>query len=101
MAAEILNQVSTVVCSHGAAATPDTTFPHVTVAGQKIVTMANSYSINTCSADPPCLKGFFWKAAVRVSAGGVPVVTMESESVCVPTGLPLKPQQAQTRVLAK
>ena len=38
--------------------------------------------------------------AVRVLAGGAPVATMVSQSVCVPTGTPMMPVVAQTRTLA-
>ena len=38
--------------------------------------------------------------AVRVLAGGAPVATLMSQSVCIPTGTPMLPLMAQTRVLA-
>ena len=38
--------------------------------------------------------------AVRVMAGGAPVADDDQQSVCVPTGTPMMPVVAQTRVLA-
>jgi hypothetical protein len=38
--------------------------------------------------------------ATRVLAGGSPVVTLASQSTCVPTGTPMLPLAAQPRVLA-
>jgi hypothetical protein len=38
--------------------------------------------------------------AARVLAGGAPVVTLMSQSVCTPTGTPMMPVMAQARVLA-
>jgi hypothetical protein len=38
--------------------------------------------------------------ATRVLAGGTPVVTMVSQSTCIPTGTPMLPVVSQMRVLA-
>ena len=37
---------------------------------------------------------------VRVTAGGAPLATLAGQSACVPTGTPMLPVVAQTRVLA-
>jgi hypothetical protein len=44
--------------------------------------------------------GQFVSGAVRVLAGGAPLVTMIGSSVCTPTGTPMLPIVAQARVLA-
>jgi hypothetical protein len=38
--------------------------------------------------------------AARVMIGGAPAATMIGQSVCTPTGTPMLPVVAQTRVLA-
>ena len=48
MPAQILHLGATVLCSHGAPATPVSTFPRVTLSGQPLVTVANTYSIAGC-----------------------------------------------------
>ena len=79
-------------------------FPRVTVSAQPVVTLTSPYAIAGCALNgtsvPPCLTGQFVMGAVRVLAGGAPVATLMSQSVCIPTGTPMLPLMAQTRVLA-
>ena len=102
MAAPILHLGATVLCSHAGQATPMAPFPRVTVSSQPVVTLTSPYAIVGCGLPPapPCVTGQFVTGATRVLAGGAPVVTMVSQSVCVPTGNPMLPVMAQTRVLA-
>jgi hypothetical protein len=104
MPTPILHLGATVLCSHAGQATPLAPFPRVTVSAQPVVTMASPYAIAACALSstptPPCVTGQFVVGAVRVMAGGTPVVTMASSSTCVPTGTPMLPVVAQTRVLA-
>ena len=104
MPAPILHLGATVLCSHAGPATPLAPFPRVTVSAQPVVTMTSPYAIAGCSLSgtsvPPCLTGQFVMGAVRVLAGGAPVATLMSQSVCIPTGTPMLPLMAQTRVLA-
>jgi hypothetical protein len=76
----------------------------VTLTAQPVVTLTSPYAIVGCALTgtptPPCVTGQFLVGAVRVLAGGSPVVTLVSQSVCVPTGTPMLPVMAQTRVLA-
>jgi hypothetical protein len=37
-------------------------------------------------------------SALRVTASGQPLLLMESQAICAPTGTPLVPVAAQTRV---
>ena len=104
MPGPILHLGATVTCSHGGQATPTAPFPRVTVSGQPVVTQSSPYVIAGCGFVPPggngpCVSGNFVVAATRVFAGGVPVVLLDSVSVCVPTGTPMIPVQAQTRVI--
>ena len=104
MPAPILHLGATVICSHAGQATPLSPFPRVSVSAQPVVTMSSPYAIAACALSgtsaPPCVTGQFVMAATRVLAGGVPVTTMVSQSVCTPTGTPMMPVMAQTRVLA-
>ena len=47
----------------------------------------------------PCVSANFIVAATRVLIEGVPAVLQSSTSICTPTGTPLIPVQAQTRVI--
>jgi hypothetical protein len=76
----------------------------VLLSGQPSVTLTTPYAIVGCALtgtpNPPCATAQWVMGAVRVMAGGAPVVTMTGQAVCVPTGTPLLPVVAQTRVLA-
>jgi hypothetical protein len=79
-------------------------FARVLVSGQPVVTIASPYVVTGCalsaSGTPPCVTGQWLTGAVRVLAGGQPLVTMAGASTCIPTGTPLLPMTAQPRVLA-
>jgi hypothetical protein len=104
MPAPVLHLGATVLCSHAGQATPMAPFPRVTVAGQPVVTLSSPYLVVGCaltgSPAPPCVTGQFVTGATRVVAGGVPLATLMGSSVCTPTGTPMLPLAAQTRVLA-
>jgi len=105
MPGPILHLGATVTCSHGGQATPTAPFPRITVSGQPVVTQASPYTIAGCGfvapgGNGPCVTGQYLVAATRVFAGGQPVILMDSVSVCAPTGTPMIPVQAQTRVIA-
>ena len=104
MPAPILHLGASVLCTHAGQATPMAPFPRVMVSAQPVVTLTSPYAIAGCSLTgtsvPPCLTGQFVMGAVRVLAGGAPVATLMSQSVCIPTGTPMLPLMAQTRVLA-
>jgi hypothetical protein len=104
MPAPILHFGATVLCSHAGQAMPMAPFPRVLLLGQPVVTLTSPYAIAGCalsgSGSPPCATAQWVVGALRVMAGGAPVLTMTSQSVCVPTATPLMPVVAQTRVLA-
>lgn len=104
MPAPILHLGATVLCSHTGQATPTAPFPRLTVSAQPVVTLTSPYAIAGCALTgttvPPCVSGQFVMGAARVLAGGAPVATLMSQSVCVPTGTPMLAVMAQTRVLA-
>ena len=104
MPAPVLHLGATVLCTHAGQATPLAPFPRVLLSGQPAVTLTTPYAVAACALagtpNPPCVTAQWIVGAVRVLAGGAPVVTMTGQSVCVPTGTPLMPVVAQTRVLA-
>jgi hypothetical protein len=93
-----------VLCSHAGQAAPLAPFPRVTLLGQPAVTLTSLYAVAGCALtgtpNPPCVIGQWIVGATRVVAGGAPVATMAGQSVCIPTGTPMLPVVAQTRVLA-
>lgn len=104
MPAPVLHLGATVLCSHAGQALPMSPFLRVLVSAQPVVTLASPYAIAGCALTgtptPPCLTGQFVMGAARVLAGGAPVATLMGQSVCIPTGTPMLPVVAQTRVLA-
>jgi hypothetical protein len=104
MPAPILHLGASVLCTHAGQATPVTPFPRVMVSGQPVVTLATPYVVAACALtgtpNPPCVTAQWVVGAVRVLAGGAPLVTMTGSSVCTPTGTPLLPVMAQVRALA-
>jgi hypothetical protein len=104
MPAPILHLGATVLCTHAGQATPVAPFPRVMLSGQPAVTLASPYAIAACGLTgttvPPCVTGQWMLGATRVLAGGTPLATMFGQSTCVPTGTPMLPVVAQTRVLA-
>jgi hypothetical protein len=102
--APVLHLGATVLCSHAGQAVPLAPFPRVLLSGQPAVTLASPYAVAGCALtgtpNPPCATAQWVAGAVRVTAGGAPLVTMTGQAVCVPTGTPLLPVLAQTRVLA-
>jgi hypothetical protein len=104
MPGPLLHLGATVMCSHGGQATPSAPFPRVTVSGQPVVTLSSPYAVAGCGFVPPggngpCTMANFVTSAMRVLAGGTPVLLQDSVSVCVPTGTPTIAAVVQTRVI--
>ena len=102
----ILHIGAAVQCVHAGVAQPLTVNPRVTVSGQPIVTVANTYTVAGCtfpamtSGAPPCATAQWTSGALRVTSIGQPVVVQSSTSTCVPTGTPLLIVATQPRVSA-
>lgn len=102
----MLHSGATVLCTHAGMAQPTAPFPRVTVSGQPIVTLASPYTVAGCtfpamsSGAPPCATAQFVSSAVRVTAMGQPVLLMDSQATCIPTGTPLMIVATQPRVSA-
>ncbi|HWC95600.1 MAG TPA: hypothetical protein VG456_02590 [Candidatus Sulfopaludibacter sp.] len=100
----LLHFGATVTCAHGGQAQPTVVQPRVTVSGQPIVTIAAPYVVAGCALPPPpaangpCVTAQFVTSAVRVTSLGLPVLLMDSQAICVPTGTPLLIVVTQPRV---
>ncbi|MEA3028991.1 MAG: hypothetical protein QOG13_316 [Sphingomonadales bacterium] len=104
MPGPLLHIGATVLCAHGAPATPASPFARVTVGGQPVVTLSSPWTIAGCPFVPsggngPCASASFTTSAARVLAGGTPVLLQDSVSICVPTGTPTIASVVQTRVV--
>ncbi len=100
----LLHVGATVLCAHGGQAQPVTPFPRVLVNGMPVTTLASPYVVAGCPFVPPagngpCVTAQWLVGAVRVFAGGAPVLLQSSLSLCVPTATPLLPIAMQTRVI--
>ncbi|MGH9759991.1 MAG: hypothetical protein ACREDR_26385 [Blastocatellia bacterium] len=100
----LLHMGATVLCAHGGQAMPTAPNPRVTVGGQPVVTLPTVYTIAGCAFPPPpagngpCVTAQFLLGAVRVTAGGSPVLLQDSQAICTPTGTPLTIAVTQVRV---
>jgi hypothetical protein len=97
----LLHQGATVLCTHGGQAQPTVPNPRVTVSGQPTVTMAAPYVIVGCGLPPvsggPCLTAQWITTATRITSNGQPLVLLDSQAICAPTGTPLIIVATQTR----
>lgn len=97
---------ATVLCSHAGQATPTTVNPRVTVSGQPTVTISAPYVVAGCALPPPpaangpCVTAQFVSSATRVTSLGQPLLLLDSQAICAPTGTPLMITVTQTRVIA-
>ena len=100
----LLHVGATVMCAHGGQAQPAVPNPRVLVSGQPTVTIASPYLVAGCAMPPPtagngpCVTAQFVTAATRVLSNGQPLLLIDSQAVCVPTGTPLIPTVTQVRV---
>jgi hypothetical protein len=98
----LLHLGATVLCSHGGQAQPTSPNPRVLVGGQPVVTQAAPYAIAGCPFVPPaagpCVTAQWVSGALRVRAGGLPVLLQDSQAICAPTGTPLLVVMSQFRV---
>lgn len=104
MPGTLLHMGATVLCLHAGQAQPVASNPRVKVGGQPVVTQTSAYTIAGCpfttpaGVPMPCVTAQWVVAAVRVRAGGVPVLLQDSQAVCVPTGTGLNIVVTQPRV---
>lgn len=91
-----------VTCSHGGQAQPTAVQPRVRLGGAPLLPATTVHTVAGCpfgtpQGNGPCVSAH-WVGAVRVRAGGVPVLLADSRSVCTPTGTPLIVTVTQQRV---
>lgn len=100
----LLHVGATVLCAHGGQAQPTVPNPRVMVNGMPTVTIAAPYMVAGCAMPPPasgngpCVTAQFVSSATRVFSNGQPLLLLDSQAVCVPTGTPLIIAVTQTRV---
>jgi hypothetical protein len=99
----LLHVGATVLCLHGGPAQPTTPNPRVRVSGQPVVTQAAPYLVTGCpfnvSGGPvPCVTAQWVSAALRVRAGGAPVLLQDSQAICTPNGTGVVIAATQVRV---
>lgn len=107
MPGPLLHVGATVLCVHGGQAQPTVPVPRVTVLGQPAVGVNGPYVVAGCTLPPPsagngpCVTAQWVTSATRVTSSGVPLLLMDSQAICAPTGTPLNPTVVQTRVTAQ
>lgn len=100
----LLHQGATVLCLHAGQAQPTAPNPRVKVSGQPVVTQAAPYTVTGCpftvppGSPMPCVTAQWVTGALRVRAGGVPVLLQDSQAVCVPNGTGVNILVTQIRV---
>src|SRR5215831_3020651 len=99
----LLHVGAQVKCSHAGQATPTVPNPSVTVSGQPTVTMVAPYIVAGCTLPPPtagngpCVTAQWITAATRITSTGQPLLLLDSQAICAPTGTPLLILATQTR----
>jgi len=100
----LLHVGAQVQCSHGGQAQPTSPNPSVTVGGQPTVLMTAPYVVAGCTFPPPpngngpCVTAQWTTGATRLTSNGQPLLLLDSQAICTPTGTPLLIVQTQTRV---
>jgi len=99
----LLHVGATVLCAHAGQAQPTSPNPRVKVGGQPVVTQAAPYTVAGCpfnvsGAPSPCVTASWVTAALRVRAGGLPVLLQDSQAICAPNGTPVNIVMTQVRV---
>jgi hypothetical protein len=100
----LLHLGATVMCAHAGQATPVAPNPRVLVSGQPTVALTSLYSVAGCTLPPPsaangpCVTAQYVTAATRVTSNAVPLLLIDSQAICTPSGTPLLASVTQTRV---
>lgn len=104
MPGPLLTVGSIIQCVHGGPAQATAPNPRVMLGGQPVVTLAAPHVVTGCTfnisgAPSPCITANWVVGAVRVLAGGTPVLLMDSQAICVPNGTPVLVTMTQPRVI--
>jgi hypothetical protein len=102
----LLHQGATILCAHAGQAQPTVVNPRVMVSAMPTVFLSSPYVVAGCALPPPpaangpCITATFIVGSVRVTSMGQPLLLLDSQSICAPTGTPLLPAVAtQIRVI--
>lgn len=99
----LLHVGATVLCSHAGQAQATVPNPRVLVSGQPTVTLPGPWVVAGCAMPPPpagngpCVTAQFVSSATRVMSNGQPLLLLDSQAICVPTGTPLMIVLTQVR----
>src|SRR2546423_4818589 len=101
----LLHVGAQVLCSHAGQAQPMVPNPRVMVCSQPTTQQANPWVVvgcpfNVSGVPVPCVTAQFVTAATRVTSNGQPLLLLDSQAICAPTGTPLLIVLTQTRVTA-
>ena len=98
MGSPIFHVGAQAMCPHGGQVGTTPGSPRVTVGGQPVATMADTYLVAGCafmvaSKPQPCVKVQWLVPATRVMVGGQPVILQSSSGLCqsaeqIPAGPP-------------
>jgi hypothetical protein len=100
----LLHVGATVLCSHAGQAQATVPNPRVLVSGQPTVLLPGPWVVAGCAMPPPpagngpCVTAQFMTSATRVLSNGLPLLLLDSQAICVPTGTPLMIVLTQPRV---
>jgi hypothetical protein len=100
----LLHVGAQVQCAHAGQAQPTVPNPRVLVSGQPTVTITGPYVVAGCTLPPPpaangpCVTAQWMTGATRVLSNGQPLLLLDSQALCAPTGTPLLIVVTQTRV---
>ncbi|HEY9132681.1 MAG TPA: hypothetical protein VIM98_13060 [Dyella sp.] len=106
MAGFLIHVGASVLCSHAGHAQATVPNPRVTVSGQPSVSLSSPWVVAGCALPPPpaangpCVTAQFVSGSMRVTSNGQPLLCIDSQAVCVPTGTPLLIVASQMRVTA-
>ncbi len=101
----LLHVGAQVKCSHAGQAMPTAPNPRVTVSGQPTVLMTAPFTVAGCTLPPPpaangpCVTAQWTTGATRLLSNGQPLLLLDSQAICAPTGTPLLIVQTQTRAM--
>lgn len=104
MPGPLLHLGAVITCAHLGQATPTAPNPRVLVSGQPVVPLNSVYAVAGCTLPPPpgangpCVTAQYVTSATRVLSNGVPLLLLDSQAICAPTGTPLIPAVTQIRV---
>lgn len=100
----LLDFSSTLMCAHGGQATATSPNARVTLSNQPTVLQTTTYAVAGCgltgTPNPPCATAQWLTGTMRVTSGQQPLLMMDGQSTCTPTGTPLTVVVAQARVKA-